>query len=128
MHTRATKTPLLPQSYTSKLTRNKNTRNIFPHNCFPLAIIGIICLYMHLYSIPYIRDQHFLNTYTTSCHMTNTAQNAIARDTKICLLHASFIYRTRVIRKPGGATKFKSSPYISDLPLDHRSNIAKTKK
>ena len=31
----------------NKLTRNKNARHIFPHHCFPIAMIGIICLHMH---------------------------------------------------------------------------------
>ena len=62
----------------SKLTRNKNTRHIFPHHYFPVAMIGIICLYMHFVLYTWIRDQYFSNTYTTSGNMTITAQNARA--------------------------------------------------
>ena len=36
---------------TDKLTRNKNTRHIFPHHYFPVAMIGIIRLHMHF--VPY---------------------------------------------------------------------------
>ena len=80
----------------NKLTRNKNTRNIFPHHFFPVAIISIICLYMHFCTVYLIRicDQYFQNTYITSGHMTITAQYARTQGFSIqklgflhCLVH-----------------------------------------
>ena len=62
-----------------------------------------------------MRDQYFSNTYTTSGNMTITAQNARARRAlqpqvfskqKIVFDIASFIYRTKHMRKEGLIVSF----------------------
>ena len=63
-----------------KVTRNKNAIHIFPRHFFTITMIGIICLYVHFVLYVYhTRSLFFSNTYTTSGHMTITAQNIRAR-------------------------------------------------
>ena len=63
-------------SITCKLTRNKNTRHIFLHRFFPVAMIGIICLYVHFVLYTLHTRKIFFKHYSTSGHMTITTQNA----------------------------------------------------
>ena len=67
------------KSYLCKLTRNKNARHILPHQLLTVAMVGIICLYMHFVLYIFHTRSLFSNTYTTSGHMKITAQNARAR-------------------------------------------------
>ena len=57
----------------NKLTRNKNARHIFPRHFITVAMIGIICLYMHflLYIFHtrslFFKYLHYFRSYDNHC-------------------------------------------------------------
>ena len=84
-----------------KLTRNKNARHIFPHHFFPVAMVGIICLYMHslLYTFHtrsmFFKYLHYIRSYDhhcTKCTCTSFAPTTRLSIQKIVFDIVSFIY------------------------------------
>ena len=59
-----------------KLTRNKNARHIFPRHFLTVAMIGIICLYMHFVLFIFHTRSLFFKYLHYFRHMTINAQNA----------------------------------------------------
>ena len=65
----------------NKLSRNKNARHIFPRHFFTIAMIGIICLYMHfVFYISHTRSLSFKYIhYFRSYDIHSQKQKARAR-------------------------------------------------
>ena len=81
------------QQYIDKLTRNKNASHIFPRHFLTVAMIGIICLYIHF--VLYIfhtrslcfQYLHYFRSYDnhcTKCTCASCAPTTRLFDAKIC--------------------------------------------
>ena len=99
-----------------KLTRNKNARHIFPHHFCHVAMIGIMCLYMHfaLYTLHtrsiFFKYLYYFLSYDrhcTKCTCTSCGPTTRPFDTKINFDIASLIYWTNVIRNKGLVVLFQ---------------------
>ena len=109
----------------NKMTRNKNARLIFLHHFLTVAMISIICLYMHfLLHIFHTRSLffeylHYLrsnNNHCTKCTCTSCARTTRLFDAKICFFSiALFIYWTKLMRKEGLVVSFKMPKPILKL-------------
>ena len=92
-----------------KLTQNKNARHIFPHHFFPVAMVGITCLYMHslLYTFHtrsmFFKYLHFIRSYDhhcTRCTCTSCAPTTRLSIQKVFLtLFRSFTEQTSCVKK-----------------------------
>ena len=97
-------------SIKSKLTRNRNAEYIFPQHLFPVAMISIICLRVHLHFAPYTlllgsffsKQQHYFRSYSRHCTKfacTSCGPTKGLFHTIIVFDMASFTYSRNIVRK-----------------------------
>ena len=91
-----------------KLTRNKNARHIFPRHFLTVAMIGIICLYMHfvLYIFHtrslFFKYLHYFRSFDnqcTNCTCTSCAPTTRLFDVNFVFEIALFIEQTTCEKK-----------------------------